>query len=206
VLAAPLADPAATEISALAAALAIDAHDRVHAPVQRHVPSGWRNVVSAPQTVTLGGHTVRYRLGRDGRTLTGHEGVLLVACSPHRVVLDLDGVRRAFDVAVHDDAVYVDSPLGPVALPRTPRFVDPADQLGAGSLTAPMPGTIARIAVAAGDPVRAGDPLLWLEAMKMQHRVDAPTDGVVTELPVAVGQQIEVGAVLAVVTAQEGAD
>jgi len=48
--------------------------------------------------------------------------------------------------------------------------------------------------------VSAGQPILWLEAMKMQHRIDAPSDGVVTELPVKPGQQIDVGAVLAVVT------
>jgi propionyl-CoA carboxylase alpha chain len=62
-----------------------------------------------------------------------------------------------------------------------------------------MPGSVARIAVAVGDRVRAGAPVLWLEAMKMRHRIDAPADGVVMELPVREGQQIDVGAVLAVV-------
>jgi len=62
-----------------------------------------------------------------------------------------------------------------------------------------MPGTVVRLAVGAGDPVKAGDPLLWLEAMKMEHRIAAPADGVVTELPVTVGQQVEVGTILAVV-------
>ena len=46
-----------------------------------------------------------------------------------------------------------------------------------------------------------GQPMLWLEAMKMQHQINAPADGVVAELPVREGQQVEVGAVLAVVTA-----
>jgi propionyl-CoA carboxylase alpha chain len=87
-----------------------------------------------------------------------------------------------------------------------PRFVDPADQVVAGSLVAPMPGTIARLAVAAGDRVTAGAPVLWLEAMKMQHQINAPADGVVTELPVAVGQQIDVGAVLAVVEPEKDAE
>jgi propionyl-CoA carboxylase alpha chain len=59
------------------------------------------------------------------------------------------------------------------------------------------------MAVGVGQRVRAGDPVLWLEAMKMQHRIDAPADGLVTELPVSEGQQIDVGAVLAVVT-EEG--
>jgi propionyl-CoA carboxylase alpha chain len=62
-----------------------------------------------------------------------------------------------------------------------------------------MPGTIVRLAVAQGDRVAAGAPVLWLEAMKMQHQINAPIEGIVTELPVAVGQQIDVGVVLAVV-------
>jgi propionyl-CoA carboxylase alpha chain len=47
--------------------------------------------------------------------------------------------------------------------------------------------------------VTAGQPLLWLEAMKMQHRITAPTDGVVTELRAAVGHQVDTGALLAVI-------
>jgi propionyl-CoA carboxylase alpha chain len=79
------------------------------------------------------------------------------------------------------------------------RFPDPIDAVPAGSLLAPMPGAVARVAAAVGDRVERGQPLLWLEAMKMQHQIDAPTSGVVTELPVAAGQQVDVGAVLAVV-------
>ncbi|GAB2471002.1 acetyl/propionyl/methylcrotonyl-CoA carboxylase subunit alpha [Jatrophihabitans fulvus] len=197
VLAAPLADHAATQLSALAAALAIDSADRSSARVLRSVPSGWRNVPSQPQRTVFDEHTVEYRLTRDG--LIGVEGVTLVAAAPHRVVLDVDGVRRAFAVAVAREQVHVDSALGPVRLRRVPRFTDPADQVAAGSLLAPMPGAVVRVAVAVGDRVQAGDPVLWLEAMKMQHRIAAPAAGVVTELPVEVGQQVEVGQTLAVV-------
>ncbi len=56
---------------------------------------------------------------------------------------------------------------------------------------------------AAGDEVAAGQPLLWLEAMKMEHLIAAPVAGIVAELPVAAGQQVEVGSVLAVVKPQE---
>ncbi|MCL4163084.1 UNVERIFIED_CONTAM: hypothetical protein GTU68_013052 [Idotea baltica] len=63
-----------------------------------------------------------------------------------------------------------------------------------------MPGAIARVAVAAGDEVEKGQPLLWLEAMKMQHQISAPVTGTVTELHITEGQQVDVGAVLAVVT------
>jgi propionyl-CoA carboxylase alpha chain len=199
-LAAPLAEPAATELSALAGALALDSADKSGRTVLPGIPSGWRNVPSQPQRTSFDGHEVAFNYDRGRLVVDGRDDVELVAVNGDRVVLDVAGVRRAFDVATHGDDVYVDSPLGPVRLRREPRFVDPAEQVAAGSLLAPMPGSIVRLAVVAGDRVRAGQPILWLEAMKMQHQINAPADGVVSELPVQVGQQIAVGAVLAVVT------
>ena len=66
-----------------------------------------------------------------------------------------------------------------------------------------MPGTVLVVKVAAGDVVRAGTPLLVVEAMKMEHTVTAPIDGVVSELPVRAGQQVALDETLAVVTPQE---
>jgi biotin carboxyl carrier protein len=60
------------------------------------------------------------------------------------------------------------------------------------------------LGAALGDSVTAGQPLVWLEAMKMEHTITAPADGVLTELGVIVGQQVEVGAVLARVEMPEG--
>ena len=94
---------------------------------------------------------------------------------------------------------------GYLALDVVPRFVDPAEQVAAGSLLAPMPGSLIRVAAQVGDEVVAGQPVLVLEAMKMQHTVSAPTDGVLTELPVTTGQQVSAGDVLAVVDAGEPA-
>ena len=62
-----------------------------------------------------------------------------------------------------------------------------------------MPGPIVRIAVAADDEVVAGQPLMWLEAMKMQHQIYAPVTGTITEVDVTEQRQVEVGVVLAVV-------
>ena len=68
-----------------------------------------------------------------------------------------------------------------------------------------MPGAVIRLGAALGDTVTAGQPLVWLEAMKMEHTIAAPGDGVVAELNVTVGQQVEMGAVLArVQTPEEG--
>jgi propionyl-CoA carboxylase alpha chain len=90
-----------------------------------------------------------------------------------------------------------------VTLRPVSRFTDPASLAVAGSLLAPMPGTVVRLAVAVGDQVAAGQALLWLEAMKMEHVISAPAAGIVAELPVAAGQQVEVGSVLAVVKPEE---
>ncbi|MDX6351761.1 MAG: propionyl-CoA carboxylase alpha chain [Streptomyces sp.] len=191
--------PEAVRLAALAAALA-DASDR-------HPLGGWRNVPSRPQSkayrVEPTGETyeVRYRLGRSGLDADGHPDVRLPAATRERTVLEVGGIRRAFDVAVYGERVHVDSPLGAVALTALPRFPEPeAARAEPGSLLAPMPGTVVRLAeVKPGDRVEAGQPLLWLEAMKMEHRVAAPASGVLTALHAEVGRQVEVGAVLAVV-------
>jgi propionyl-CoA carboxylase alpha chain len=145
-------------------------------------------------------HEVRYRLTRAGLTAEGHPDVGLLRAAPDAVVLEVAGVRRAFEVAAYGDRVHVDSPLGAVALTVLPRFPAPQARTEPGSLLAPMPGTVVRLGSAkAGDRVKAGQPLLWLEAMKMEHRVAAPTAGVLAALHAEVGRQVEVGAVLAVV-------
>lgn len=66
-----------------------------------------------------------------------------------------------------------------------------------------MPGNVIRLGADVGDTVTADQPLIWLEAMKMEHTISAPTDGVLTQLNVQTGQQVDVGAVLARVEAPE---
>jgi biotin carboxyl carrier protein len=136
--------------------------------------------------------------------LPDHEDITLVGAQPDRVVLSIAGVERRFDVARYGDDVFVDSPLGPVQLVALSRFPDPDAAVAPGSLLAPMPGSVLRVGAAQGDTVTAGQPLIWLEAMKMEHTVTAPSDGVLAELNVAPGQQVDVGAVLARVDTQGG--
>jgi len=208
-LAVPLADPSTTALSALAAALA-DAHDnRRAATVLSQLPSGWRNLASGFQTKRYlddagDEHEVRYRFGRTGLELDGADAVTLVSATQGRIVLGVNGVERPFDVARYGEHVFVDGPLGPVHLLALPRFPDPDSAVAKGSLLAPMPGSVTRIAAAVGDEVTAGQPLIWLEAMKMEHTIAAPGNGVLAELNVTAGQQVDVGAVLARIENPQG--
>jgi biotin carboxyl carrier protein len=119
------------------------------------------------------------------------------------VLADGDGVACSFAVARYGQHIYVDSARGPVHLVALPRFPEPGSAVEKGSLVAPMPGNVIRLGAAAGDTVTAGQPLIWLEAMKMEHTIAAPSDGVLAELNVNTGQQVEVGAVLARVESPE---
>ncbi|MFC7936708.1 acetyl/propionyl/methylcrotonyl-CoA carboxylase subunit alpha [Streptomyces sp. NPDC057387] len=161
---------------------------------------GWRNLPSQPQVkrYAAGGeeHEVRYHHTRTGLTA---EGVHVVHAGPDRVVLETDGVQRRFDIARYGDRVHVNA----TALTALPRFPDPTTQHAPGSLLAPMPGTVVRVAegLTEGTTVQAGQPLLWLEAMKMEHKITAPVTGRLTALNAVPGQQVTVGSLLAVVQA-----
>ncbi|WP_151480042.1 acetyl/propionyl/methylcrotonyl-CoA carboxylase subunit alpha [Streptomyces albicerus] len=185
-----LTEPATDSYAPLAAALA-DAQGRSRF-------GGWRNLPSQPQTkrYLMHGdeHEVRYHHTREGLTA---EGVRVVHAASDLVVLEIDGVQRKFEVARHGDRVYVNT----TALTALPRFPDPTAQQEPGSLLAPMPGTVVRIAenLSVGTAVTAGEPLIWLEAMKMEHKISAPTTGTLTALHAIPGQQVEVGTLLAVV-------
>ncbi|MEU1308811.1 biotin carboxylase N-terminal domain-containing protein [Streptomyces cinnamoneus] len=197
------APPDGARLAALAAAVA-DAQGR-------HPFGAWRNVPSQPQVKTYrcgdADDEIRYRLSRSGLEVEGFPDVRVLAACRERVVLEVAGVRRTFEVAVYGaGAVYVDSlHAGSYVLAPLSRFPDPTVRSEPGSLLAPMPGTVARLAdgIAAGRAVRAGQPLLWLEAMKMEHRVVAPASGTLTALHAAPGRQVEVGELLAVVTETE---
>ncbi len=147
---------------------------------------------------------MEYRLDRTGGVdAPAYPGVTLVHHAGGEVVLTVDGVTRRFAVAVYPDATFVDSDLGSVRLVARPRFPTAVAAATAGSLLAPMPGAVVRVGVAVGDTVAAGTPLVWLEAMKMEHVVRAPASGRVTELHARPGLQVEAGTVLAVVTTEE---
>ncbi|QOV41046.1 acetyl/propionyl-CoA carboxylase subunit alpha [Streptomyces ferrugineus] len=156
------------------------------------VPSGWRlggepRPVGFPLRIT---DPVEY-VPRGSATVTDD-----------RVAVTLDGVRHTFHRAADwlgrdGDAWHVRD-HDPVAASLTG-----AAHAGADSLTAPMPGTVTVVKVAVGDEVAAGQSLLVVEAMKMEHVISAPHAGTVAELDVTPGTAVAMDQVLAVVTPAE---
>jgi propionyl-CoA carboxylase alpha chain len=192
----------------VAAALMLAADDAERRTVQQGVPPAWRNVVSQPQRTIFEGHEpVEWWGTRDGFAV---DGVTVLEVSPTRVRLEVDGViaQTRGHISVERPGapreVWVDGPLRSARLREVPRFTDPADAVASGSLLAPMPGTVVAVKVEPGATVVAGDPVLVLEAMKMQHTVTAPHGGTVTEINVEPGAQVASGEVLAVVDTTAG--
>lgn len=200
------ADAADQRLAATAAALAEAARGAAASTAGVTRFGAWRNLPSQSQRRLYRSEPdgreceIAYRTTRDGITVDA-EGVRVVSARRGRVTLESAGVTRHFDVLRRGDRVYVDTATGSYAFTALPRFTDPAERTEPGSLLAPMPGTVVRLAdgLAAGAAVEAGQPLIWLEAMKMEHRILAPASGTLTALHAAPGLQVEVGALLAVV-------
>lgn len=199
----------AVDVAALAAALADQSEKRGQARVLSTLPSGFRNHFSELETrrFVAGTRTlsVGYFLGRsphfevDGKVLNAN----LLRATPDEVDLVVSGVRRRFSVSRTVSEVYVDSSQDSVAFTLLPRFPDPEDHLEPGSLVAPMPGTVVRVAVEEGEHVTEGQTVLVMEAMKMEHSIIAPVGGIVASTPVKLGQTVDSGQLLVVLQAEQ---
>ncbi len=203
------------QVSAAAAAVALAVANRRDATAAASIPGGWRNVPSQPQLTSFDGPRgridVRYHWTRAGITVPASDSMAdgdltVAAVSPDQVTLDVSGVRQRFDITRNGDQVWVASPLGSVRLTLLDRLPGPQRAVESGSLIAPMPGNVTRVAAAPGERVTAGQIVLVIEAMKMEHTITAPAAGTLTELRVGPGDQVNGGDVLAIVTTTEADD
>ncbi|MFW0791350.1 biotin carboxylase N-terminal domain-containing protein [Gordonia sp. CPCC 205333] len=121
--------------------------------------------------------------------------------SATETMLTVDGLAQHWSVAVDADGVsWVAGPTGTWALRPVHVLTDDVDTEHAGDITSPMPGTIVAVSAADGAEVKAGDVVVVVEAMKMEHALRAPTEGVVA-VKVAVGDKVKANQLLAQVQA-----
>jgi propionyl-CoA carboxylase alpha chain len=215
-LATPLADEEAVRRHALCAALAAQAARRAGTTVQSTIPSGYRNNAGGLQQTAyeVAGLTVPvgYRFDRRGNGLVEVEvggtsvDVDEARATSDRVELSVGGVTRRYRVDRIGTIFYVDGPDGSSTLVESDRFPRSGGRVAPGSSLAPMPGSVARVVVEVGQRVTPGQPLVVLEAMKMEHAVNASAVGTVTEVAVAEGDQVVTGQILAVVEEEASGD
>jgi propionyl-CoA carboxylase alpha chain len=191
----------------LAAALTVQQARRAEALVLATIPSGWRNNPSAMQQTRyhfrdkeLVAEYIRHTDGGFGYNVNGHTGeVQVIASENGRIELEIDGVQRTLAVVTEDLNHWVHGVAGEVRLIELPRFPEREREQITGGYLAPMPGRIVAVHVEVGQEVSTGDPLIIVEAMKMEHVITCAEDGVVKEVRVSVDEQVEAGHVLLVV-------
>ncbi len=212
-------EPATVHHAATAGALWLQGRNRAADGLWNFAPSNWRNAGLPPERVSFATPatgtdrdaavehvTVAYRADRNGRfTLESGEVVDVVEWTPEEIDLVVDGIRRRHRVTETSNRLHVQTTATTVTLDIVPRFTPPGSEVPTGGLTAPMPGSVVDIRCVVGDRVSAGQVLVVLEAMKMEHHVQAPFDGTVTAVPIAIGQQLDRGTNL-VTIAEEAVD
>ena len=204
----------------VAVALADEHANRTADPVTGFAPSGWRNLRTRGQRRTwllgerehhveyvIDGDAVDVLVGRwpepsgdgtlppdDRRRLAGR---IVDRSATGRIAIELDGVRRAIDVAFTDrSGARTAGSSGTVVWSRPHRFDDhDADEAGSGPVC-PLPGTVISVHVEAGDQVADGQLLMVVEAMKMEHKITAHGDHTVGAVCFAVGDRVDSGDLL----------
>ncbi|HZA11079.1 acetyl/propionyl/methylcrotonyl-CoA carboxylase subunit alpha [Mycobacterium sp.] len=174
-------------------------------------PTGWRLGEVAASCIRLraGDHTVHVRItGRPeaatARVEDGETHFLTAILRDRVLTLSLDGVRRGYAVAAADGQIWLTDDTGTAWITEVQEApVRPDDaHSGDAELTSPMPGTVVKVGIKDGAPVSAGVVIVTVEAMKMEHALASPIDGV-AELLVAEGDQVQVGQPLARITAKD---
>ena len=186
------------------AAMWMQQQNRNNSNVAKFMPSGWTNGRLPNQKVTFEFENTEYyfeyKQKRDQKFLfSNNKEAFIYSSDEDGIDMIFDGKRHYSRVTVSKNNILVHMPFGDVMLELKPRFKMPGTEVTIGGLIAPMPGKVIDVKVKKGKKVKAGDTLVILEAMKMEHSIKASEDGTVSELLISVNDQVENGALLMVV-------
>jgi propionyl-CoA carboxylase alpha chain len=178
--------------------------------------AGWRSLRSAPMKVSYRRagnesalHVAYAPTGRAWMFDIGDEKLVARVIgseafgeSSERVTVEIDGISSTHTVSfapVHsgqESSVWVNNPAGQIDLIVLPKFPIASLAAVAGGPTAPVPGRVVAVNVGPGDSVVAGQVLVIMEAMKMEHKITAAADATIAEVRCAVGNQVDARQVL----------
>ena len=172
-------------------------------------PTGWRVGEHAPTTIRLraGDRTDHVHLtgtpaGATARIEDGEPRSVAASLDGDRLTVTVDGLRTEYLTAVEDHRLWLAGVGRTTVIEDVREAPVRADDEHSGDaeIVSPMPGSVVAVGVEDGSTVGAGDVVVTVEAMKMEHALSSPVDGTV-ELLVAVGDQVKVGQPLARITA-----
>ena len=187
-----------------ASALWLQEHNKKDNKKLHFLPRNWTNGILPKQDITFEFSDEEYKfqyennnnhiqIHREHFERLSTSSALIISVDEEHIHCEIDGIAiKAFITCFHDE-ITINSGSGDLVFKVLPKFIDPNEIIIEGSLTAPMPGKILNINVKKGSSVKAGETLLILEAMKMEHTIKATSDGQVIELYVKTGDQVESG-------------
>ena len=185
-----------------AIALWIAMGNRVSDEVTDFMPSNWTNGRMPYQRIKLiilkNEIEIKYQLKRSGLFEVMGTNCKIHAVDESGIDVEVGSHRFFAQVTRVNDQILINMPFGDLDAVIVPRFIEPGNEVPEGGLVAPMPGKVIEVRVKKGDKVKAGDTLIIIEAMKMEHSIKATENGKVTKLMVSLNQQVDNGATLLV--------
>ena len=127
----------------------------------------------------------------------------IIECDEMGIDFIFNGLRSFSRVSQYKNNLVIHMPFGDISLKILPRFEMTSSIVEKGGMIAPMPGKVVDLKVKKGKKVKAGDILVILEAMKMEHTIRASEDGVIDKVMIAKGDQVENGAVLLILNSNK---
>ncbi|MDA7600369.1 biotin carboxylase N-terminal domain-containing protein [Gammaproteobacteria bacterium] len=185
-----------------ALALWLAQQNRVSDPVTGFMPANWTNGRMPLQRVKLlfiqDEIEVQYKLNKDNLYEVMGSICEIYHCDIAGIDVEIDSHRFYAHVTEAGTEITINMPFGDVNASVLPRFIEPGNDVPEGSLIAPMPGKVIDVKVKKGSKVKAGDTLVIIEAMKMEHAIKATETGKIAKVMIKLNDQVDNGATLLV--------
>ena len=185
-----------------AVALWLAQQNRVSDPVTGFMPANWTNGRMPLQRGKLrfiqDEIEVKYKLNKDSLYEVMGSICKIYHCDSAGIDVEIDSHRFYAHVTEAGSEIFINMPFGDVNASVLPRFIEPGNDVPEGGLIAPMPGKVIDVKVKKGSKVKAGDTLVIIEAMKMEHAIKATETGKIAKVMIKLNDQVDNGATLLV--------